>query len=193
MAERHDGAGRPDGPGRHDGPGERATAADRFAGFCAAVVRRLPGPLHRIVAPTFLGFALINSTTFAIDLLLLTLLRSGFGLPLPLAVTISYVVAFALAYVLNRWLNFRSHAPVGPQTGRYVAVVVVNYLAFILGLSTGLAALGVPYQLARLAAGACEAVYMYCAMRWIVFARGREPGQNRASSVVRSSPSSSAN
>ncbi len=193
MAERHDGAGRPDGPGRHDGPGERATAADRFAGFCAAVVRRLPGPLRRIVAPTFLGFALINSTTFAIDLLLLTLLRSGFGLPLPLAVTIGYVVAFALAYVLNRWLNFRSHAPVGPQTGRYVAVVVVNYLAFILGLSTGLAALGVPYQLARLAAGACEAVYMYCAMRWIVFARAREPGQKRASSVVRSSASSREN
>lgn len=187
VAERSDGAGRPDGAG----PGR--SAADRFAGFCAAVVRRLPGPLRRVVAPTFLGFALINSTTFAIDLLLLTLLRSGFGLPLPLAVTIGYVVAFALAYVLNRWLNFRSHAPVGPQTGRYVAVVVVNYLAFILGLSTGLAALGVPYQLARLAAGACEAVYMYCAMRWVVFARAREPDQKRASSVVRSNPSSSAN
>jgi hypothetical protein len=50
-------------------------------------------------------------------------------------------------------------------------VVVVNYLAFILGVSSGLAAIGVHYQLSRLAAGSCEAVYMYCAMRWVVFRR----------------------
>jgi putative flippase GtrA len=199
VAERPDGADRPGGADRPRTADRRETAerhvgaADRFAGFCAAVVRRLPGPLRRIVAPTFLGFALINSTTFAIDLLLLTLLRSGLGLPLPVAVTLGYVVAFGLAYVLNRWLNFRSHAPVGPQTGRYVGVVVVNYVAFILGVSTGLAALGVPYQVARLAAGACEAVYMYCAMRWFVFAQAREPDQKRASSVVRSSASSREN
>lgn len=173
--------------------GQAGTAAEVFAGFCAAVVRRLPRPLDRWVAPTLLGFALINSTTFGIDLLLLALLHSGFGLPYPVAVSIGYAVAFGLAYVLNRWLNFRSHAPVGPQTTRYVAVVVVNYLAFILLLSSGLAAVGVPYGIARLAAGACEAVYMYCALRWIVFPSGREPGQKRASSVVRSSASSTSN
>jgi hypothetical protein len=36
-------------------------------------------------------------------------------------------------------------------------------------VGSGLAALGVDYRLARLAAGACEAVYMYAAMRWVVF------------------------
>lgn len=166
----------------------RGSAAERFSGFCTAVVARLPGPLRRVVAPTFLGFALINSTTFAVDLLLLALARDVLGWPLPVAVTAGYAVAFALAYVLNRWLNFRSHAPVGPQSARYAGVVAVNYLAFILGLTTGLAALGAPYPLARVSAGGAEAVFMYCAMRWFVFA-----GQNRASSVVRSSDSSSAN
>jgi hypothetical protein len=39
----------------------------------------------------------------------------------------------------------------------------------ILGVGAGLAALGLNYQLARLAAGGCEAVYMYAAMRWVVF------------------------
>ena len=53
----------------------------------------------------------------------------------------------------------------------YVVVVVVNYLAFILGVSSGLAALGVEYHVARIVAGACEAVYMYSAMRWVVFRR----------------------
>jgi hypothetical protein len=50
----------------------------------------------------------------------------------------------------------------------YAAVVTVNFLAIILGVTTGLAALGLEY-LARLAASGCESVYMYAAMRWLVF------------------------
>jgi hypothetical protein len=55
----------------------------------------------------------------------------------------------------------------------YVVVVVVNYLAWILGVSAGLAALGVEYHLARVTAGACEAAYMYCALRWVAFRKSR--------------------
>jgi putative flippase GtrA len=84
-------------------------------------------------------------------------------------VTVAYACAFTLSYVLNRVLNFRSHSAVGPQFAVYVVVVVVNYLAFILGVCSGLAALGVEYHVARVVAGACEAVYMYSAMRWVVF------------------------
>ena len=122
-----------------------------------------------MVAPTFLGFCLINGFTFSVDLAILTGLRSGLGLPVPIAVTVAYACAFALSYVLNRTFNFQSHAPVGPQLAIYVVVVIVNYLAFILGVCSGLAALGVQYQLARLIAALCEAVYMYSAMRWLVF------------------------
>jgi putative flippase GtrA len=89
----------------------------------------------------------------------------------PIAVTVAYACAFALSYILNRLFNFRSHAPVGPQVATYVVVVVVNYLAFILGVTTALAAAGMQYQVSRLAAGICEAVYMYSAMRWLVFRR----------------------
>ena len=63
----------------------------------------------------------------------------------------------------------------GPQFAVYVVVVVVNYLAFILGVSSGLAALGVEYHVARIVAGACEAVYIYSAMRWVVFRRLTRP------------------
>ena len=152
-----------------------ATNADvweiRFARWCAAVVARLPWGLSRIVAPTFLGFALINGFTFGVDLLILTVLRSGFGMPGSLSVWIGYICAFALAFSLNRRLNFRSHAPAGRQAVVYAVVVLINYLAFILGVGAGLAALGVQYHLSRLLAGGCEAVYMYSAMRWIVFRR----------------------
>ena len=122
-----------------------------------------------MVAPTVLGFCLINSLTFGVDLVLLTALRSGIGVPYPLAVTLAYAGAFGLSYGLNRYFNFRSHAPVGSQLAIYVVVIIVNYLAFILGLSTIVTAQGVDYRIARLMAGACEAVYMYCALRWVVF------------------------
>ena len=149
----------------------RLGPAERFHRFCVEVTARLPFGLNSIVAPTFLGFALINGFTFFVDLVILTALHGGLGAPLPIAVTVGYVCAFALSYFLNRTMNFRSHAPVGPQVAIYVAVVVVNYLAFILGVSSLLAGLGVEYHLARIVAGACEAVYMYSAMRWVVFRR----------------------
>jgi putative flippase GtrA len=150
---------------------DRVGLVERFHLFCLQVTARLPFGLNSVVAPTFLGFVLINGFAFFVDLVILTALHSGVGAPLPLAVTVGYACAFALSYFLNRTLNFRSHAPVGPQVAVYIVVVVVNYLAFILGVSSGLAALGVEYHLARIVAGGCEAVYMYSAMRWVVFRR----------------------
>jgi putative flippase GtrA len=144
---------------------------ERFHRLCEVAVARLPFGLDSIVAPTFLGFVVLNSCTFAVDLALLTLLHGGLGAVLPVAVTVAYACAFTLSYVLNRILNFRSHAAVGPQFAVYVAVVVVNYLAFILGVSSALTALGVEYHAARIVAGACEAVFIYSAMRWVVFRR----------------------
>lgn len=148
----------------------------RFHRFCEQTVARLPFGLSSIVAPTFLGFALINGFTFSVDLLLLTVLHGSFHVPVAVAVTVSYGCAFGLSYFLNRTLNFRSHAPAGPQIAVYVVVVVViNYLTFILAVSTLLTAAGVEYRIARIVAGLCEAVYMYSAMRWVVFRSSREP------------------
>lgn len=141
----------------------------RFHALMEVAVRRLPFGLSRIVAPSLLGFALINGFTFAVDLVLLTVFRSGVGLPVPVAFTVAYVLAFGLSFVLNRALNFRSHAPVGPQAGLYAVAISVNYLAFILGVGSALAALGVQYHLSRVVAGGCEAAFMYSVMRWVVF------------------------
>jgi putative flippase GtrA len=149
----------------------KSRPVDRFHTWCEAVVGRLPFGLRSVVAPTFLGFSLINGFTFGADLAILTSLRSGLGFPVPIAVTVAYACAFTFSYVLNRTFNFQSHAPVGPQVAVYVAVVIVNYLVFILGVTSVLAAVGAQYQLSRIAAGVCEAVYMYCAMRWVVFRR----------------------
>lgn len=144
---------------------------ERFRRACEAVVGVLPGPVRRIVAPSLVGFAVVNGFTFAVDLALLSLLIDGLGLPLWAGITLAYGTAFALSFVLNRWLNFDPERPVGAQIGRYIAVIAVNYAGIVLGVTHGLTAAGVPYQLARLGAGLCEAVFMYCAMRWFVFGR----------------------
>jgi putative flippase GtrA len=144
---------------------------ERFHQWCVAAVARLPFGLSCVVAPTFLGFVLINGFTFGVDLLLLTGLHGGLRIPLPIAVTLAYAGAFVLSYMLNRTLNFRSHAPVGPQIVVYFVAVVANYFAFILGVSNGLAMFHVEYHVARITAGICEAVFMYSAMRWVVFRR----------------------
>ena len=148
---------------------------ERFNAIMAAIVRRLPFGLAEILPPSLLGFAVINGFTFAVDLAVLTTLHSGLRWPLPVSITVAYSTAFGLSYLLNRVLNFRSHGAVGPQVAVYAAVVIVNYLVWIIGVGDGLAALGLDYRLARIVAGACEALYMYAAMRWLVFRDVQRP------------------
>ncbi len=155
----------------------RAGRGEHFAAVMAAIVHRLPFGLARIVAPNLLGYAVINTGTFAVDIALLTVLHGALHWPVPVSITLAYLTASGLSYLLNRGLNFRSHGAVGRQAGVYAAVIIVNYLAWILGVGAGLAALGVDYQIARIAAGACEAVYMYAAMRWVVFRDVRPPAR----------------
>ena len=146
---------------------------ERYHALMATVVARLPFGLSRIVAPSFLGFAIINGFTFGVDLGLLSLCHGLLKWPYPAAVTLSYLTAFALSFVLNRIFNFRSHEALGPQTTKYVVAVAINFAAFVLGVGDGLTAIGVEYQLARILSGLCEGVCMYCVMRWVVFRRVR--------------------
>jgi putative flippase GtrA len=141
----------------------------RFAAAMTAITRRLPFGLSEVVAPSVLGYLLINLCTFFIDLGLLGLFHGMLRWPVPVAVTLSYGTASVISYVLNRVLNFRSHADVGRQFPIYVVVSASNYLVFVLGLTDLLSSVGVYYELARVIAACCEGVYLYCMMRWVVF------------------------
>jgi putative flippase GtrA len=154
---------------------KRAARGERFTAVMTAIVGRFPFGLARVIPPYMLGFGIISGTAFVIDLGLLTVLHGGLRWPVWLSISLSYASVSGLSYLLNRSLNFRSHAAIGPQFTVYAGVVAVNYLAWILGVGAGLAALGVNYQLARIAAAACEAVYMYIAMRWLVFRDAQRP------------------
>lgn len=151
-------------------PADAATRrGESFHALMARVVRRLPFGLSRIVAPSLLGFAVINGFTFSVDLALLTLAHRLLNWPYAAAATVSYLVAFALSFVLNRAFNFRSHGALGSQTARYGVAIGINYGVFVLGIGSGLTALGAGVLVARVGSGLCEAAYMYSVMRWVVF------------------------
>lgn len=156
------------GTGTTETLGERTDR--RFAFAVRTIWHLLPRPIRTRVPMSFVGFAMINGFTFSLDIGLLALLYRGVGLPHPLAITIGYVVAFGLAFVLNRRFNFHAHGPVADQAVRWALVVAINYVALVLGLGSGLHAIGVPFLLARVAAAGAEAVWMYSTMRWWVFA-----------------------
>jgi putative flippase GtrA len=141
----------------------------RFAAAMTAITKRLPFGLSEVVAPSLVGYLLINFCTFFIDLGILGFFHGHLRWPIPAAVTLSYGTASVISYVLNRVLNFRSHADVGKQFPVYVAVSVSNYLIFVLGFTDLLSAIGVYYELSRVIAACCEAVYLYCMLRWVVF------------------------
>src|ERR1700722_18435729 len=155
----------------------------RFAAVVAAITRRLPFGLSEVIAPSLVGYLLINLCTFFIDLGILGFFHGTLRWPIPLAVTLSYGTASVLSYVLNRVLNFRSHDNVGRQFPLYVAVSISNYLIFVLGLTDLLSAVGVYYEFSRVLAACCEAVYLYCMLRWVVF-RG-SPGAQGAQEQVK--------
>jgi putative flippase GtrA len=135
-----------------------------------AWTHRLPPRLKRWVTPELIGFTLLGGMTFGVDLALLWALRRWTPLPVPVAVTVSYVVAVTLNYVLNRTLNFRSHAPVMGEASRYTLVMAADYLLTV-GVTSGLTALGTDLPAARLLAAAVVAVLNYAAARWWIFRR----------------------
>lgn len=144
----------------------------RFLAARQAVWGALPAWLRHIVPVTAVGFAMLNLFTFVLDLTILAVLYIKLGVFHPIAATIGYLVAFTAAFFLNKHSNFLSEGHLGTQLPKYVGVVAVNFLAFILGLNTWLhEQWHVHFLVARVIAGLCEAVYMYCSMRWFVFAR----------------------
>jgi putative flippase GtrA len=151
---------------------------------------RLPVRVRRVVSRELLGFLILGGCTFLVDLALLAALRHWTRLPLPVAVSVAYVSAFGLNFVLNRTVNFRSHAPVGAQAVRYALVIAADYLITV-GVTTGLSAQGLDFRTARLLAATCVAVFTYSASRWWVF---REPARrtSRSSAVANAAPSSPA-
>jgi putative flippase GtrA len=125
--------------------------------------------LRRLAGHQMTRFLAAGAIGYSFDVGLLVLLHTVVGWRLSLATT----VAFAATFVLNFWLNraaFRAHGMIGPELARYVVLVVVSWLVTV-GVTSGLAALGTPYIIAKTVATMAIAVINYAGYRWFVFRR----------------------
>lgn len=147
---------------------ETRTRAERFGYWLTSWATRLPKSL-RFITPELVGFVVLGSFTFAIDMAILAALRTWLpAIPLPVDVAIGYLCAFGLNFVLNRTVNFKSHAPVGGQMLRFTLITAAD-LAFTTAVTTGLAGAGVPFPVARVGAAACVGLFTYVGARFWVF------------------------
>jgi putative flippase GtrA len=144
------------------------TRAERAGDLLTGWAERLPVRIRKWVPRELAGFAILGGFTLCVDLSLLWALRHWTALPIPVAVSIAYLCAVALNFVLNKVVNFRTHGHVGKEAGRYAAVMVVDFL-LTLGVTTGLSALGLDVRLARLIASGCVAIFTWTGARWWVF------------------------
>ncbi|WP_345028673.1 GtrA family protein, partial [Kutzneria kofuensis] len=99
---------------------------------------------------------------------ILAVLKTQTSLPLPVDVAIGYLAAFGLNYVLNRTVNFKSHAPVGGQVLRFTVITLLD-LGFTTLATTWLADVGVPFAVARVGAACCVGLFTYVGARFWVF------------------------
>jgi putative flippase GtrA len=150
-------------------PAVRGWSAERVGVALTAWVDRLPARWRRFLPKDLVGFAMLGTFTFLIDLALLTLMKEKTSLPTPVDVGASYIGAFSLNFLLNRTLNFRSHAPVGGQALKFAIVSACDF-GFTVGITTGLTdGAGLAFPIARLLAAAGVAVFTFSCARWWVF------------------------
>ena len=152
------------------------TRAERIGSWLTSWADKLP-PRLRFITPELVGFVILGTCTFAIDLSILTALRTWApGLPLPVSLSIGYTCAFGLNYVLNRTMNFKSHAPVGGQVVRFVLLTLAD-LGLTAVITTWLTDyVGVPFGVSRVAAACCVGLFTYVGARFWVFRK--EPARD---------------
>lgn len=150
----------------------RIEAPRRFRRFLLSVHSFIPAPLSDIPV-TFIGYCLINGLGFLIDITLLAVFFRGLDLPYPVAVSLGYGLATVYSFIVNRWLNFQSHGRVGAEGGRYAATIGLNYVIFIVGVSSLLEHVGVHFQVARVTSACLEGIFIYVLMSLWVFRRSQ--------------------
>jgi len=151
------------------------TRAERLGDLLTSWANKLPSSL-RFITPEFVGFVVLGTFTFGIDMAILASMHTWApAVPLPVDVAFGYLCAFGINYVLNRTMNFKSHAPVGGQLAKFVVITLAD-LGFTTLATTWLADVGVPFAVARVAAACCVGLFTYVGARFWVFRK--EPVQD---------------
>jgi putative flippase GtrA len=125
--------------------------------------------LRRLAGHQVTRFLAASAVGFSFDVGLLVLLHTVLGWRLSLATTVAFAATFVLNFGLNR-AAFRAQGMVGAELLRYAVLVAVSWLVTV-GVTSGLATLGMPYVAAKIVATTVIAVLNFAGYRWFVFRR----------------------
>lgn len=132
--------------------------------------------LSRLAEHSLARFLFFSGIGLSFDLTVLWLLRAFTPLSLWAAVTIAFVLTYALNFVLNRWFAFdAAHGHAAGQLRRFLPQVLADYLLVVFAVGA-LVWLGLPDLVARTLSAFTNAVLNYCAYRWWTFRDGRAGG-----------------
>ena len=114
-------------------------------------------------------FALVGGTTAIIYFALLVVLMRFPLLNYQWNVSIAYVMATSFHFAANRWFTFRAHeGRATRQLGRYVILVLINYLLTLLIVTGMVELLGAhPIVGACMAVGLTAVVAFLIARSWV--------------------------
>ena len=117
---------------------------------------------------TLTRYLIIGVISFGVDFGLLVGFREIVGVPIWVAASAGFWGSFLVNFLLNRYVTFDARGRAHVQLLRYSTLVAINYLATV-AIVTGLAWLGVNYQLAKITCTGLVAVWTYLVYRLWVF------------------------
>lgn len=132
--------------------------------------------LLRVYRSSITRFAAFGALGLAIDLTILMLLRVFTPLPLQAAVIIAFALTYLINFFLNRRYAFHAGHGVSRQLTRFIPQVTADYLLTALGVGF-LTSLGMPTFTARILSASTNAVLNYVAYRYWTFRPTRRERQ----------------
>jgi putative flippase GtrA len=131
-------------------------------------------PLRRVFARAWSSrgfrYLLVGGLAFLFDIGLLALLHEILGVPLVVATPTAFLTSFGLTYLMQRSITFDGEGGWTSSAVKYTLLVVLNTFATT-AIVSGIAVLGWPWEIGKIAAVASTTVWNYFAYRYWVFAK----------------------
>lgn len=133
----------------------------------------VPRPIKRLWRSSAVRYLFVGGLAFVFDFALLLLLHDIAHVELVAATPIAFLTSFALTFVMQRTITFKTGAGWGASAVKYTALVLFNTFATTM-IVTGIDALGWHWAAGKAVAVASTTVWNYFGYRYWIFPSTRE-------------------
>lgn len=123
---------------------------------------------RRVWGSSAIRYLTVGGIAFLVDVGLLYVLHEIAGVALAVATPTAFLASFAVTYLMQRSLTFRSSAGYGSSGLKYTLLVIVNTFATT-AIVTGIAALGWPWEVGKALAVGSTTIWNYFGYKYWIF------------------------